>query len=1001
MPVFRAKARAVELLGKGQIADLPTAISELWKNGYDAYADNLSCDLFLANSHGNPSPIFTLSDDGIGMSDSDILEKWIVLGTDSKVRDPSKGKQVGKLGKEYRVPMGEKGIGRLSVSYLGSQMLMLTRKAGHPLQALFMDWDILENFNLYLDEVTIPLSHIGNVNSVNYVFEKLLDEFATNLPSQQELRELTNQEEVILSNPPYVLPTTNESKSDWREHVELGLRLHKKLKELRIPSGIIERCIEPLLAEDAHGTTFIIFDPHDQLLEVSDGQLIDIDRGKGGDAPAEALRKSLVGIYNAFTKQAPPFQTSFWIHDEKGKYDLIAASAFFTLDDIFEADHWLTGEFDENGFFSGELQVFNQRLRHTFRPARPPGKRPYGPFEIKFGYVEGNVNSSKLTREQWQVFGRKLRTNGALYIYRDNFRVLPYGRTEYDFLRFEERRSEGAGYYMFSHRRMFGYIGLTRQNNARLVDKAGREGFISNKAYREFIDDLIEFFVDLAALHFRVDKKLPQAEKSLRDQQLSMIQAENKRLQEAEKKRSRKTKRQFLKELSDNSERIDELANELQQLASQLEKKANEAFIIYNEVNALSNRYQELKSELNTLRLRPPSRAKLTKRQERTLGTYNETYKQVLQTSQACNTLVESIQTRLPQQDLKREFENRYDLHRRDIRTLVGSFRKRVQQAFVVFDDEFARDGREFEANFTSQASRLELNETSSRQAYESGLTRLDTLHDETVVGIEEKYDSFTKHVENLDFGIDDDLLVGWYKNEFEKISQQVEAMHELSQLGMAIEIVDHQFNVLYAEMSSAIKFFRDYTTHNPELERNYQQLRKAFEHLESNHQLLTPLYRTTRRTRTEFSGREIEDYLRQFFANRLSRHNVQLKVDDSFRQYEFFTFESVIKATFINILNNALYWLRQSADRQIYITVDGQKILIMNSGKPIESAYLEDIFGLFFTRRPGGRGIGLYLARTNLGTIGYDIYATNDVDLNRLNGACFVIQKHGEGNEL
>ena len=46
MAQFRTKARAVELLGKGQIADLPTAISELWKNGYDAYADKLSCNLY-------------------------------------------------------------------------------------------------------------------------------------------------------------------------------------------------------------------------------------------------------------------------------------------------------------------------------------------------------------------------------------------------------------------------------------------------------------------------------------------------------------------------------------------------------------------------------------------------------------------------------------------------------------------------------------------------------------------------------------------------------------------------------------------------------------------------------------------------------------------------------------------------------------------------------------------------------------------------------------------
>ena len=56
MAQFRTKARAVELLGKGQIADLPTAISELWKNGYDAYADTLKCELYLPGYKGLNSP---------------------------------------------------------------------------------------------------------------------------------------------------------------------------------------------------------------------------------------------------------------------------------------------------------------------------------------------------------------------------------------------------------------------------------------------------------------------------------------------------------------------------------------------------------------------------------------------------------------------------------------------------------------------------------------------------------------------------------------------------------------------------------------------------------------------------------------------------------------------------------------------------------------------------------------------------------------------------------
>lgn len=92
----------------------------------------------------------------------------------------------------------------------------------------------------------------------------------------------------------------------------------------------------------------------------------------------------------------------------------------------------------------------------------------------------------------------KIDTFGGLYIYRDGFRVLPYGRPSVDFLSFEERRSKNAGIHFFSYRRMFGYIEISRKNNSRLTDKAGREGFINNIAYREFRNDLIEMFADLA-----------------------------------------------------------------------------------------------------------------------------------------------------------------------------------------------------------------------------------------------------------------------------------------------------------------------------------------------------------------------------------------------------------------------------------------------------------------------------------------------------------------------
>jgi hypothetical protein len=93
---------------------------------------------------------------------------------------------------------------------------------------------------------------------------------------------------------------------------------------------------------------------------------------------------------------------------------------------------------------------------------------------------------------------KKVTNYGGLYIYRDDFRVLPYGRENADFLRFEDRRSKRAGTGFFSYRRMFGYLGLSRFSNPNLKDKSSREGLINNASYRAFESDLIAFFIDLA-----------------------------------------------------------------------------------------------------------------------------------------------------------------------------------------------------------------------------------------------------------------------------------------------------------------------------------------------------------------------------------------------------------------------------------------------------------------------------------------------------------------------
>lgn len=965
MPSFRTKARAIDLLGKGQIADLPTAISELWKNGYDAYADNLRCDLFLRGYKGLNHHIFTLSDDGTGMSRQDIEEKWIVLGTDSRVRGEEVLSEVERLGKPPRIPLGEKGIGRLSVSYLGSPMLMLTKKIDDICNVLFMDWRILDNYNLYIDDVDIPISRLSSKNSINNIINELTKQFENNL-----------------------------SKGDWQEHKSLKKRILKEINSLTINEELADEIFDDFNKKEYHGTKFVIFNPHEQLIDFAGTDISDINTSE--KSAVQYLRSSLGGIHNAFAEE-PPFSTAFILHDQKGVYNLIEKQDFFDFEDMSNADHWVKGTFNEEGFFNGEVRIFNKRTKHTFHPRRPSGKTPYGPYKIEFGFMEGDPKNSKLPREKWDQIKKKLDSFGGLYIYRDNFRVLPYGRSDYDFLKFEERRSYSATYYQFSHRRIFGYIGISRKQNPKLRDKAGREGFIINKAVREFYDDLIQFFVDISVRYLRTrtkDEKEKEEIPTWREEQVDEIRKRNERLLKAEKKRSKMSKNRFNKELKENIKHIEIVKEEIIDLNNKLIEEMKKERIVYNNISNIITEIENKKSEIRKMKLIKPKRIEITTNQMNKYIYYKEKYSDVLELIKKCNNVISDSQKVLSKENLKEEYNKKYIEYNNNIESNIKDYEYRFKSKTNEINQDIKEKIQQYSDLYAEKTSHLLLKGNENNDEIERRIRNLEIIQESILDEIEDQFDSFIQHIEGLTFDIDDDLLVGWYKEQYEKIEEQVEAMHELAQLGMAIEIIDHQFNVLYAEMSSSIEFFKQFSEKKPEIKYNYNQLRQSFEHLETNHKLLTPLYRTMRRSKVEISGEEIYEYLKKFFSKRFDRHKIKLTITPSFSNYIFYTYESVIKPVFINIINNAIYWLIPADEREIQITYEDEKIIIMNSGDRIDTADLDNIFTLFFSRKPGGRGIGLYLAKTNLHSIEYDIYATNEKKYNRLNGACFIINK-------
>ncbi|MGO7206478.1 ATP-binding protein, partial [Rhizobium ruizarguesonis] len=112
------------------MANVDQGISELVKNSYDADAE--VCWVKLDNK---PGGTLVLSDDGIGMTRDDIDLGWLVLGRSGKQsKTPTP--------KFNRVPVGDKGLGRLSALRLGRKAVVRSRPAAEPgtEYAVTLDW---------------------------------------------------------------------------------------------------------------------------------------------------------------------------------------------------------------------------------------------------------------------------------------------------------------------------------------------------------------------------------------------------------------------------------------------------------------------------------------------------------------------------------------------------------------------------------------------------------------------------------------------------------------------------------------------------------------------------------------------------------------------------------------------------------------------------------------------------------------------------------------------
>ncbi|MFH2201675.1 MAG: sensor histidine kinase [Elusimicrobiota bacterium] len=134
---LRFSASILKRLGEELNPHVDQGILELAKNAYDADAKVCAIRLIKTNQ---PGGAVSIEDDGVGMSQQEVQGGWLVLGHSEKSAD----RPTEKLG---RIPVGNKGLGRLAALRLGKSVELTTRPEKEPRKkySVSIDWSRFDN----------------------------------------------------------------------------------------------------------------------------------------------------------------------------------------------------------------------------------------------------------------------------------------------------------------------------------------------------------------------------------------------------------------------------------------------------------------------------------------------------------------------------------------------------------------------------------------------------------------------------------------------------------------------------------------------------------------------------------------------------------------------------------------------------------------------------------------------------------------------------------------
>lgn len=446
---FTVSARTARLIGQENFANAEGAIIELVKNSYDADA---SVCVIIVDPVNNSIHVL---DNGDGMTESIIRNQWMTIGTDDKKIN---------FKTKSRVKTGAKGIGRFALDRLGKTSIMVTKTLATECLIWDVDWSQFENSGAVISDIKATLL-VGNSS------------FLENLKEIQNRSGVRNSFSEFWSEEKGTLISINNLRDTWEEKAIQSLYLNLEILVPPLETNMFQIFLFSTLEPSKFGKVLpTLCDDYDYKVT----------------ADIKEDNSVLIKI----------FRNELSVGDLK-------RIGFFEKSKLNQSQYKL--ETFENGVF--EVSTTLESLLAGYKKVNENiNFSKLGPFSFSFYYMkrgEGQEKDEEIGKYPYKSVNYAARKEwldkfGGIKIFRDFFRVRPYGETKsssFDWLDLGKRALSNPAVtrpgYRVRPQQTYGVVNISRIDNINFEDKSSREGLQENDTFtlfKEILKAIIEHF---------------------------------------------------------------------------------------------------------------------------------------------------------------------------------------------------------------------------------------------------------------------------------------------------------------------------------------------------------------------------------------------------------------------------------------------------------------------------------------------------------------------------